>query len=84
MKELIYSRVEIVLMLISSMLAFIAAQVSFTNNQIRTITPFYMDVKSDYSGESEQDNNLTGNSGISQDYYTKQVRQFLSNKDSSD
>jgi hypothetical protein len=84
MKELICNKIEILFMLLSSVLAFFVAQISFTHNKVKTVTPFYMEFRNDYSGESDPDNNLSGNSGISQDYYTKQVLQFLKSKDSSE
>jgi hypothetical protein len=79
MKELVCSKIEVLFVLLSSMLTCAIGHMSLTSNKVKTLSPF----KSE-SSETELDNDLSGNSGISEDYYAKQVRQFLNNKGSYD
>lgn len=50
---------------------------------IKTISPFYMNLNVGEDTEQQDlDNNLSGNSGISMDYYSKQLDQLLNSTDS--
>lgn len=85
MKELVCNKIEVLFIFISSMLACVLAYAMgqpLNSNKAKTITPFHMNFGNEQIEVPEADNNLSGNSGISQEYYSKQIHQFLRNKSS--
>lgn len=82
MKEVVFNKLETIFIVIASTLTFMAGKASLTKQEsVKNITPFCMDFGRDEE-QGDPDNNLSGNSGISKEYYTKQLHQFLNHRDS--
>lgn len=74
MKEFIWSRdKDLTLLAFSSALALAITHAIMLHNH-KSVVPLYMNVN---VGAEEVDNNLSGNAGISADYYSRQIRQSL-------
>ena len=82
MKELSYTKTDI-LIILSSLLCFTfliltsSARLHKRDEALMTLAPFYMDFGKG-TQEFDPDNVLSGNSGISEEYYNKQIHRFLS------
>ena len=85
-KVLSCNKVEHTLLLFSLLFSMFILQSVIVRSKSKqgVITPFYINFDAGLQCDSDPDNNLSGNAGISEDYYNKQVHQFLELKDSTE
>jgi len=85
-KTLNQNKVESTLILFSILFSAFIVQSLVLRSRLDhgVITPFYINFGADLEYDNDPSNDLSGNSGISEDYYNKQIHQFLELKDSGE
>jgi len=85
-KVLSCNKVESTLILFSLSFSIFILQslIIRTKTDQGVITPFYMNFGADLQYDTDSNNNLSGNAGISKEYYNKQVLQFLKLRQSAE